>query len=91
MLTRLTFGTLALCFMTACVSLAQAAPAAEPASAPEGANPAVVPVRVLPLPKFQIYYAILAHSNGKVYLGGCYGTARLYEVDPANGAVEPVK
>ena len=27
---------------------------------------------------------------GKVYLGGCYGTARLYELDPVSGAIKQV-
>jgi len=54
-------------------------------------NPTTVEVEFHPLPEGKaIFSAILAHSNGKVYVGGCYNVARLIEFDPKTRAMRVV-
>jgi hypothetical protein len=64
-------------------------------------NPAAVPVEFhairvdrkdpLQLPRyFGVYFGILAHSNGKVYVGTCYHVARLVEFDPQTATMRVV-
>jgi hypothetical protein len=48
-------------------------------------NPRSLPVEFHALPESKgvsVFYAILAHSNGKVYVGTCYRVAKLLEFDP---------
>ena len=50
-----------------------------------------VPVEVYPLPEGKtVFSAILAHSNGKVYIGASYNVARLIEFDPKTKAMKVV-
>jgi len=54
-------------------------------------NSTTVEVAFHPLPEGKaIFSAILAHSNGKVYVGGCYNVARLIEFDPKTRAMRVV-
>lgn len=54
-------------------------------------NPAKVEVDFFPLPEGgRVFSAILAHSNGKVYVGASYRVARLVEFDPPTRAMRVV-
>lgn len=63
------------------------------AAPPGEANPNLVEVEFHPLigpARGHIFYAVLAHSNGKVYAGACYSVARLVELDPKTGTLRVV-
>ncbi|MFO7898658.1 MAG: hypothetical protein R6V58_06320 [Planctomycetota bacterium] len=69
---------------------------AERDPAPDGPPPVEVEFHPLVVPRdaertlprwFGLYYGILAHSNGKVYVGTNYHVARLVEFDPRTGKV----
>jgi hypothetical protein len=68
--------------------------ATAPAPSPPEPNPQRIPVEFIPITvpddaeqtlprRFHVFYAVLAHSNGKVYIGTNYHVARLVEFDPA--------
>ena len=63
----------------------QASPKANPHTVPVDFHAMVVDKRDrLTLPRsFQVFYGMLGHSNGKVYVGTNYNVARLAEFDPA--------
>jgi hypothetical protein len=49
-------------------------------------NPQPVEVRFHPLPENRVvFYGMLGHSNGRIYVGLCYNVAKLAEFDPETG------
>lgn len=63
------------------------------AAPPGEANPDLVEVEFYPLTgqaRGHIFYAVLAHSNGKVYAGASYNVARLVELNPETGSLRVV-
>ena len=84
---------LLLCLATVGLAGCQSTSVTDPTPSAIKPNPATIEIEVCPLsgktvtsgklPRwFSIYFGVLAHSNGKVYIGTNYHVARLVEFDP---------